>query len=405
MMQGFHPLRKNRRSFRRPWRSTTSICPGRRRRIRSDRSSRRGGTARRHGADASYALDSAVGVRALGRRAASTGWSMSEDLPHAEQSRDASTPTAASSCTIDRTTSRRTGSWSTETKRILRRLGFWHRGHALARQHEHDAPVRHAVLRHRSAHLRARSLLPRARRREPVRRRCLVLSFVRGRESRVDDRSAGAAGRRSHQGHRTDESAIVQPWRHHRLELQPGGAVLLGDLRLSAGRRRRHAAGSRAHVLRRRRPSTAAARSAGFACREARCSRSSSSSRSCRRTPIPWNRVGLTHIWFNVRNLQKWYDYLQAQGRRVRQQAGAVAARPLVLLRQGLRRQPDRADGSRLHVLRAQVARPAGRLDLPSGDVQEVLRVVARGSRPAVRGSQFAIRSSLSTRIRTQRHP
>lgn len=29
---------------------------------------------------------------------------------------------------------------------------------------------------------------------------------------------------------------------------------------------------------------------------------------------IPWNRVGLTHISFNVRNLQKWYDYLQTRG-------------------------------------------------------------------------------------------
>lgn len=29
---------------------------------------------------------------------------------------------------------------------------------------------------------------------------------------------------------------------------------------------------------------------------------------------IPWNRVGLTHISFNVRNLQKWYDYLQRKG-------------------------------------------------------------------------------------------
>ena len=30
--------------------------------------------------------------------------------------------------------------------------------------------------------------------------------------------------------------------------------------------------------------------------------------------PIPWNRVGLTHISFNVRNLQSWYDYLVAKG-------------------------------------------------------------------------------------------
>src|SRR5437773_2339122 len=29
---------------------------------------------------------------------------------------------------------------------------------------------------------------------------------------------------------------------------------------------------------------------------------------------IPWNRVGLTHISFNVRNLQGWYDYLQSKG-------------------------------------------------------------------------------------------
>ena len=29
---------------------------------------------------------------------------------------------------------------------------------------------------------------------------------------------------------------------------------------------------------------------------------------------IPWNRVGLTHISFDVVNLQKWYDFLQSQG-------------------------------------------------------------------------------------------
>ena len=30
--------------------------------------------------------------------------------------------------------------------------------------------------------------------------------------------------------------------------------------------------------------------------------------------PVPWNGVGLTHISFNVRNLQKWHDYLAAKG-------------------------------------------------------------------------------------------
>lgn len=29
---------------------------------------------------------------------------------------------------------------------------------------------------------------------------------------------------------------------------------------------------------------------------------------------VPWNRVGLTHISFNVRNLPRWYDYLVSKG-------------------------------------------------------------------------------------------
>src|SRR4029450_7090442 len=29
---------------------------------------------------------------------------------------------------------------------------------------------------------------------------------------------------------------------------------------------------------------------------------------------IPWNKVGLTHISFNVRNTQKWHDYLGNKG-------------------------------------------------------------------------------------------
>jgi catechol 2,3-dioxygenase-like lactoylglutathione lyase family enzyme len=31
-------------------------------------------------------------------------------------------------------------------------------------------------------------------------------------------------------------------------------------------------------------------------------------------TPVPWNRVGLTHISFNVGNLWKWYAYLASKG-------------------------------------------------------------------------------------------
>jgi len=29
---------------------------------------------------------------------------------------------------------------------------------------------------------------------------------------------------------------------------------------------------------------------------------------------VPWNRVGLTHISFNVRNTHRWYDYLRSKG-------------------------------------------------------------------------------------------
>ena len=31
-------------------------------------------------------------------------------------------------------------------------------------------------------------------------------------------------------------------------------------------------------------------------------------------TVISWNRVGLTHISFNVRNTRRWYDYLRSKG-------------------------------------------------------------------------------------------
>ena len=31
-------------------------------------------------------------------------------------------------------------------------------------------------------------------------------------------------------------------------------------------------------------------------------------------TEVPWNRVGLTHLSFNVRNTRRWYDYLRSKG-------------------------------------------------------------------------------------------
>ena len=178
------------------------------------------------------------------------------------------------------------------TKRILRRLGFWL---VVTHSHgtqEHDAPVRHAVLRHRSARVGARSVLPHPRHRESLRRGRVVLPLVGGRESRPDHRRAGARVADHIKETETYESAVVQPRRHHGVELQPGGAVLLGCLRLPARRRRRHAARPRP---RRSSASTAAppaARSAGFACPAARCSRSSHSSRSCRQDRSPGTASG-----------------------------------------------------------------------------------------------------------------
>ena len=42
----------------------------------------------------------------------------------------------------------------------------------------------------------------------------------------------------------------------------------------------------------------------------------------------PWNRVGLTHFSLNVRNTQKWHDYLVSKGVDDRLGAGTLAARP-----------------------------------------------------------------------------
>ena len=110
------------------------------------------------------------------------------------------------------------------------------------------------------------------------------------------------------------ESTIVQPRRHHRVRLQQGRSLLLGGLRLS-----------RSSASRTRRPSASA-----------RSSASKGPQPSCKigwiRVPggavleifefqpqlppaaIPWNKVGLTHISFNVRNLARWHDYLVSKG-------------------------------------------------------------------------------------------
>ena len=72
----------------------------------------------------------------------------------------------------------------TETRRILLPLGFW-----VVMTHSHGARnTTHQcgtlVFGHDPRDVGARSVLPRARRGEPVRRRRVVLPLVRGRQSR-----------------------------------------------------------------------------------------------------------------------------------------------------------------------------------------------------------------------------
>ena len=119
---------------------------------------------------------------------------MSEDLPSDRQSRHRGRPTGASGCSTVQTTRVAHDRLVKETKRILRRLGFWSVVEALARQPEHHAPVRHRRLRHRPADVGARPVLPLARRRESLRRGRLVLPVVGRRESRADDRRRRRCG-------------------------------------------------------------------------------------------------------------------------------------------------------------------------------------------------------------------
>ena len=95
--------------------------------------------------------------------------------------------------------SRRTRSWSSETDAhpaAARLLVVVTHSHG-SQNTTHQCGT--LVLRHRSAHVGARSVLPRARRRESVRRRRVVLPFVGRRQSGLTIVGAGAARRGSHQ--------------------------------------------------------------------------------------------------------------------------------------------------------------------------------------------------------------
>ena len=196
MMQGFHPFRRNDTVFQKTVAINDFYLRG------PDTDYPLGqiqSQGRTHGvmAQTVVPVDSALGVRRVGRArrrlAGDVGGSAARSTTASR-----SNPMGGSGFSYRRTTSRRTSGWSRETKAILCRLGFW-----MVMTHSHKARnTTHQcgtlVLRDRSARVGARSVLPHARRREPVRRRRVVLSVVGGRESGPDDRGAGAAGRGSH---------------------------------------------------------------------------------------------------------------------------------------------------------------------------------------------------------------
>ena len=198
MMQGFHPFRQNATVFQKTVAINDFYLRGPGHAVSARPDPVAGTDARRHGADR-RAVDSAVGVRRVGgarrRLAGDVGGSAERRQP-----RDASTPTAASGCTTGRTTSRAHERLVRETKRILRRLGFW-----IVMTHSHGSRnTTHQcgtlVFGTDPRDVGARSVLPHARRREPVRRRRVVLPVVGGGQPGADDRRAGAARRRSHHG-------------------------------------------------------------------------------------------------------------------------------------------------------------------------------------------------------------
>ena len=205
MMQGFHPFRKNDTVFQKTRRDQRLLSAPAAHGLSARPDPVAGAHARRDGADGDRGLQGsrcahpAVGVRGVGgarrglagdvggsaRRATTACWSTPRRPDPAR--------------TTGRTTSRAHARLVETLRGILKRLGYW--CVVMTHSHksrEHHAPVRHAVLRHRSADVGARSVLPDARRREPVRGGRLVLPVVGGGEPGADDHRAGAARGRAH---------------------------------------------------------------------------------------------------------------------------------------------------------------------------------------------------------------
>ena len=149
--------------------------------------------ARRHGAD-SGAADTGLGVRCLGlarsRLAGDVRGSAARREPRRHRVRRSDTPALSS----EQPRGARHARQGDEAHAAP--AGILESDDPLAQEQEHHAPVRNNRLRHRPARVSARPLVPGSRRREPVRRRRLVLPIVGSGQPRPDHRGAGAAGGR-----------------------------------------------------------------------------------------------------------------------------------------------------------------------------------------------------------------
>ena len=160
MMQGFHPLRMNDDGVSEDGRDQRFL-PARARHAVSARTDPVAGPhARRDGqvgdtwCSGIECGTAAVGVRCVGARAASTGWRCPR-ICREPRTASRSTRTAAFACTTGPTTCARTSSSSKNCARHAARLGLLVVMTSRTRTaREHDAPVRHARVRHRPAHRR-----------------------------------------------------------------------------------------------------------------------------------------------------------------------------------------------------------------------------------------------------------
>ena len=246
-MQGFHPFRRNETVFQKTVAINDFYLHGPDTHVSARPDPVAGTDARCHGADR-RTVDPAVGVRIVGgagrRLAGDVGGSASRG-----QSRHGRRRTAGSACSTVRTTSRHTSGSSPKRSASCgaSASGWSWRIRTGSKNTTHQCGTLCF-----GTDPRASVLDPFCRTHDVENLFVVDASFFPSSAAVNPGLTIAAQalqGRRPHQNGRAQvgwsaprESSIVQPCRHHGLELQPGGEVLLGRLRLSARRRRRHAA-------------------------------------------------------------------------------------------------------------------------------------------------------------------